>query len=165
MSNPVTVEDVAYRFRPLSTEDEINQVEVLLDDAWAIVNAQLPMLESQLAAAVNPPEGVLRAVICNMVIRVLRNPNGVKQWAVDDYSETRDSSISAGALYLSTDEMALITQSLGNRRRGAFTITPGGGPDARAEGAEHPYPWWFDRGGYYGSTWPDQYEFPDRPWR
>jgi hypothetical protein len=159
----VVVSDIEDRFRPLSP-DEVPQAQALLDDAWAIINAQIPLLASTIASQPTAPLGVLRAVLCNMVIRVLRNPNGVKQWAVDDYSETRDSSVSAGSLYLSTDEMALITQSLGNRRRGAFSITPAGDTDPRTEGAEYGFPYGYERGGYYGSTWPDQAEFPGRPW-
>jgi hypothetical protein len=58
-----------------------------------------------------------------MALRVLRNPNGVRQWSVDDYSETRDSALSAGSLYVSDDEAALLSGTAA-RRRGAFSVAP-----------------------------------------
>lgn len=141
------IDDLEARFRPL-VGDERTVAVSLIDDAWAIAQAQLPLLAAEVASG-RYPVGVVRAVLCAMVIRVLRNPDGVRTWAVDDYSQTRDQSVSAGALYLSTDEMTLMSASLGNRRPGAFSITPGGAPDERARGSERIYGSGFDYG--YGT--------------
>lgn len=137
MSNPVLIDDLEARFRPL-VGDERTVAQALIDDAWAIAQAQLPLLATEVASG-QFPLGVVRAVLSAMVIRVLRNPEGVRTWAVDDYSQTRDASVAAGTLYLSTDELTLMSASLGNRRPGAFSITPGGAPDERARGGERIY--------------------------
>lgn len=139
MGNPVLLDDLEARWRPLLDTEKAN-AQALLDDAWAIANAQVPMLTSSLDSGGVSPD-VVRAVVSAMVIRVLRNPDGVRTWSVDDYSQTRDNSVSAGALYLSEDELALIGASIGRPRRGAFSITPGGG-EAHSRGSEWPYGFW-----------------------
>lgn len=136
-SSPVVLQDLEARFRPL-LGDERTVAQSLIDDAWAIAQAQLPMLATRVDSGQFPLE-VVRAVLSAMVIRVLRNPEGVRTWAVDDYSQTRDASVAAGALYLSTDELTLMSASLGSRRPGAFSIAPGGQSDQRAEGGERIY--------------------------
>lgn len=137
MANPVLLADLEARWRPLADSEKSN-AQALLDDAWAIANAQVPLLNSSLDGGNVSPE-VVRAVVSAMVIRVLRNPDGVRTWSVDDYSQTRDNSVSAGALYLSPDELALIGASIGQRRRRAFSIAPGGGEVHHSRGAEWPH--------------------------
>ncbi len=51
---------------------------------------------------------MLASVIEDMALRVARNPDGKKSEAIDDYSWTLDSRVSAGLLYLSDDELALL---------------------------------------------------------
>lgn len=128
MPNPVTVADLEARFRPLSNV-ETGTAQALLDDAWAILLTRRPGLDQDGTVSA----GLVVAVVSAMALRVLRNPNGVRQWAVDDYSETRDASVSAGALYVSDDELALLN---GGATSGAFTIRPSG-----AVAAYQPDPW------------------------
>lgn len=122
MTNPVGVDDLAARWRPLSDE-ETTVAAALLADAWALATTQVPGL---LAAVNNGTAdfGVITAVLSAMVLRVMRNPDGVRQWSVDDYSEMRDSSVSAGALYLSEDELSLLGSAFGARPRRAFSVGP-----------------------------------------
>ena len=122
MTIPADLTDLESRFRPLSA-DEATFANALLDDAWAILLSQRPNLEAQIDAG-TVPEGVATFVLSAMVLRVLRNPNGVKQWSVDDYSETRDSSLAAGSLYVSPEELGLLVP-VGAGSGAAFTITPG----------------------------------------
>jgi hypothetical protein len=129
--NPVVVADLEARFRSL-TDDEQTVAQALLDDAWAILLGQKPNLDAQMAAG-DVAEELVRFVVAAMVLRVLRNPNGVRQWSVDDYSETRDAALSAGALYLSPDELGLLSPP-GTGSGAAFTITPGNdGPGYRTD--------------------------------
>ena len=121
MANPVTVADLEARFRSL-TADEQTVAQALLDDAWAILLVSKPNLEQQITDGAIAPE-VVTFVVAAMVLRVLRNPNGVRQWSVDDYSETRDPSIASGGLYVSTEELALLAPA-GTGSGAAFTITP-----------------------------------------
>jgi hypothetical protein len=121
MPNPVVVPDLEARFRPL-TDDEGAIAQALLDDAWAILLTQKPNLDAQLTAGDIAPE-IVTFVVSAMVLRVLRNPNGVRQWSVGDYSETRDNTISGGSLYLTPDELGLLSPA-GTGSGAAFTITP-----------------------------------------
>lgn len=144
MPNPVDISDLEDRWRPLSA-DEKTTAQALLMDAWAIANVQLPNLESSVAAGTISSD-VVRAVVSAMVVRVLRNPDGVRQWSVDDYSETRDSTLSSGVLYLTPAELALLNSAVGRPKRGAFSITPGGAEPQHSRGSE----------------WAYGYEYPDR---
>jgi hypothetical protein len=132
MPNPAIVQDVEARFRPLTTAEQ-DIAQALLDDAWAVLLATVPTIESRLDSGALSPD-LARFVIVAMALRVLRNPNGIRQWSVDDYSETRDSALSTGSLYVSDDEAALLSGTAA-RRRGAFSVAPYQRP-ARAPGAE-----------------------------
>jgi hypothetical protein len=145
--NPVDLADLEDRWRPLA-DDEKAGAQALLADAWAIANVQLPNLDASVTAGTTSPDAV-RAVLSAMVIRVLRNPDGVRQWSVDDYSETRDSTLSSGALYLTADELNLLNTAMGRPRRGAFSITPGGESVGHSPGSEWPYGFGYG----YGSPW------------
>ena len=46
-----------------------------------------------------------------MVLRVLRNPNGVRQESIDDYTWIRDNAVSAGLLYVADDEVENLSPS------------------------------------------------------
>jgi hypothetical protein len=97
MPNPVTVSDLELRFRPL-TDTEETAVQYLLDDAWSVLLVTVPDLEDRMTSG-TVTEPLASFVVSSMVLRVLRNPNGVRSWSVDDYSETRDNAVSAGTLY------------------------------------------------------------------
>ena len=121
MANPVLISDLEARFRPLAGT-EIAQAQALLDDAWVILLSRRPSLDAEIGDGSVRPD-LVRAIVAAMVVRVLRNPNGVRQWSVDDYSETRDNSVAAGSLYVSDDEMALLN---GGASSEAFSIRPKG---------------------------------------
>lgn len=122
MSSPATIDDLARRsLRPL-TDDEKRVGEGWLEDAWAMLVIQRPYLaiaadRDRLVAA------VVVQVLCAMVMRVINNPEGKYQESGDDYSYSRDSAVSTGALYVSADELALLPAGE-RRRRTSFTIVP-----------------------------------------
>ncbi len=107
--------DVAARLgRPLTT-DETAWVSALLDDAEALLLGRIPTLTARLAAV--PPTLSVAAVKqaeAWAVVRVLRNPDGKSQEAIDDYSYTRDKSVAGGGLYISDSDWQTI---LGRRAR------------------------------------------------
>jgi hypothetical protein len=120
VANPVIVDDIEARFGSL-TAAERSTAQALIDDAWAVLLTQVPNLETQIeAAAVSP--GVVVFVVSSMVLRVLRNPSGIRSWSVDDYTETRDNTLSAGSLYASETEIALLSGVSASTR--AFSIKP-----------------------------------------
>lgn len=126
MANPAQIIDLEARFRPLSEAEKANAT-AWLTDAWAIVLSSVPDLENRMAAG-HPSEPLVRSVVTAMVIRVLRNPDAIRQWAVDDASFTRDTAMSAGALYVSPEEVALLAPA-GSGAAVAFTIRPSGSRD------------------------------------
>lgn len=135
MSNPVYVDLIEARFRPLTAE-ESPVAEALIDDAWAVLLATVPDVDARMASGATSRELVI-SVVSAMVLRVLRNPNGIRSWSVDDYSETRDNSVAAGSLFVSPDEVALLTGRASSTRRGAFSVAPSqDSPRARGSEAE-----------------------------
>lgn len=133
MPNPAEVADVANRWRPLSDAEKI-VAATRLEDAWRIVLNRFPDIETRMAAydpSGDPPvtdldPQVVIGVLADMVLRVLKNPEGKRQESIDDYSYLRDNALSAGELYLSDNEI----DRLGGpgATSNAFTIHPYGVP-------------------------------------
>lgn len=121
MDNPAIAADLESRWRPLSDQEKING-ETFLDDAWRMLRRRVTTLEDDI---VDDDTGDLQAeavrVMCTAVLRVLKNPDGKRQEAIDDYSWMRDQAVSAGLLYFTDDELNdLILDGTGPS--GAFSI-------------------------------------------
>lgn len=115
------VDDVAARLGRTLSPAESSQAAVLLDDVEAVIVTRYPTL-----ALLN--QQALVAVECYAVMRVLRNPDGKRQQSIDDYSWTTDTALSAGALYISDAEWAMLKPALVSSGE-AFTIRPYYAPD------------------------------------
>lgn len=124
-TNPATPMDIESRWRPLSNEEEI-VASTLLDDAWRLLNRSLPDLASRMDA--NPSTvdtGDVKMVLANMVIRVLRNPDGYRQESIQDYAYTFDVVTASGRLTVTDDELALLASAASDlSASGAFSIVP-----------------------------------------
>lgn len=107
MPNPVSTGDIEDRWRPLTDQETLN-AEAFIDDAWWLLLSRRPSLEDQLADETVSEGNVVR-VICAMVLRVLKNPNGLLQESIDDYTYRRDTLVSGGLLYVTSDELADVT--------------------------------------------------------
>lgn len=119
MAGPATITDLTERsFRPL-TEAEQQVGGVLLEDAWNLI------LTHRSHAADRITEPAYRALVvqvqCAMVLRVIKNPEGYLSEQIDDYQYRRDTAVSAGALYVSDAELALLGSAAGGSD-GAWTI-------------------------------------------
>lgn len=126
MVNPVIIADIESRWRPLSVA-EMDVATALLEDAWAVVHAHVPDVDSRLSSI--PPtldEAVVRVVVCRMVLRVLRNPDSKAVEGVDDYKFTRHESAASGHLYLTDDDLALLSPASATS---AWSIRPHYVPD------------------------------------
>ena len=88
-------------------------------------------------------------------------PARVRSWK---FALPRHNAVSTGGLYLSEDELTLLTTALGGVRRGAFSIVPNQ-PEPHAPGAEWPYPY-RGGGGYYrgGDYYDEPHYYPGRGW-
>ena len=102
MPNPVVIADIEARWRPLSAAEQ-DVAQSFIDDAWAVVLSQVPGVETRMTAETLSVDLVVK-VVSAMVLRILKNPDGLRQWSVDDASFTRDQALSAGLLYLADSE-------------------------------------------------------------
>lgn len=115
LDNPATVEDVEARWSPITDVNLRTNVETWIDDSWRAVK-RIPRLvqrlEVEAVAVPDVGDRDLRAdvvrVICESVIRVLKNPKSLWQFSVDDGSAMLDRSLSSGALYISDAERAML---------------------------------------------------------
>lgn len=121
MPNQATSADVASRWRPL-TDAETIVADTLLADAWRMIVRRIPDVEDRMADAVSGVTYTADVVMvqANAVMRVLKNPDGMRSESIDDYSWTRDRTLSAGNLQITDDEWELLGAATGTG--GAFSI-------------------------------------------
>lgn len=103
----VTQADIEKVWRPLTAE-EAAVIPGLSGRAWIRIVAKLPdVYESGVH------EDVIKDVMASMIIRVLKNPDSARviSESIDDSTDSRtlDSAISSGEMYVSTEELAMLT--------------------------------------------------------
>ena len=121
MSNPATPSDVADRWLSAEALPSNDKVQAKLDDAWAMLTTRDATIDIRLTAGTLDPN-LVRLVLCSMVLRVLLNPEGKRQEAIDDYSWTRDAALSAGELYVSDAELLLLAPKYTGATRGSVRL-------------------------------------------
>lgn len=111
MANPASLDDIESRWRPLSTQEATN-AQVRLDDAWRMLKRILPTIEADVAADAELEAESVR-VLCDAVLRVLKNPDGHKSGTrtIEDASRswTLADSRASGELYFTDAEIAALT--------------------------------------------------------
>ena len=105
--------------RPLSTQESA-QAQYLLTYTEAILTRRLGDLYDATADD-DPTLDQVKMVEVNSVVRVLRNPAGVKSETAGPFQVSLDTSGRAGQLYISEDDWALLGVS---GATGAFSIAP-----------------------------------------
>ena len=122
MANPATTTDLEVRWRPLGPDEE--KAQALLDDAWEIVLRRVPDIEAGMLED-SPTEGLVTAIVCQMVLRVLKNPDSLSEEQIDDYRYKTQGELAPGVLDLTEAELALLTDDTGSGiGDNAFTIGP-----------------------------------------
>ncbi|GEL19357.1 Gp19/Gp15/Gp42 family protein [Pseudonocardia asaccharolytica] len=117
MSSYAQIEDVALRLdRPIPPTEQY-RVQVLLDEAEVELALAAGDIAARIAAGKTTAERVRRAV-CEMVLRVLRNPSGFRQQSVGPFSVTADRQVASGLLTVSRRERRLL-----GLRVGAATVS------------------------------------------
>lgn len=134
------VSDVSKRLgRPITSADEIAQVNAWLTDVELMIKARIPTLDD-LVTAGDIDEDAVVSVEARSVVRKLLNPEGLRQVtkSVDDGSVTkmRDAVLSDGELRITDDEWDMLTPA---SSANAFSIQPYGAP-GHATGL--PPNWW-----------------------
>lgn len=80
----------------------------LLRAASAMIRGRFPAVDTLIAAGRLNPDLVALAVT-NMVLRVLRNPAGLRSETIGPFSRSYDTKYAAGLLVLGEDELPLLT--------------------------------------------------------
>lgn len=145
-----TVDDVD-ALRTLDS-DERERAGVLLTFASAKIRKNVPGIDARITAAAPGDEDLAQLaqyVAVQMVIRVLRNPDGVRQETVGPSSISYDTSSPLGQLVITGDELATLEPNptgigIGTARIGAGL---GGGPGGIVNDRQASR---LPRGGLYG---------------
>ncbi|WP_309080281.1 hypothetical protein [Zhihengliuella sp.] len=121
----ITAPDITGVWRPLS-DREAGIVPGLSTQAWVRLLDKRPDLEGLIAAGTITVDSVKSAMV-SMVIRVLKNIDSVRTISnsYDDWSEsqTLDSSISTGELYVNDHELGLVTPASTVPEYGAYSVS------------------------------------------
>lgn len=123
MANPAAISDVEARFRSLTPAELVN-AEAYLDDAWWLLLGRLPNLEANMVAGLVSAGNVVR-VVANMVVRILRNPDGKSEESIDDYRYRRDALLASGSLHVTPDELADLTPVAARRANSVRLVAYG----------------------------------------
>jgi hypothetical protein len=105
----------------------------LIRAASNLVRSRVPLIDQQIALGLVTAE-MAALTVTNMVLRVLRNPNGLRSETVGPFSRAYDTSVAAGLLVFSEDDAAIITpveqipDGLGGLGIGTIRIVPGMAP-------------------------------------
>lgn len=125
------VGDVAAQYGSMTPAEE-SLAGWLLRAASNMVRSRRPLIDQQIATGVVSGDLVALAVT-NMVLRVLRNPSGLRSETVGPFSRSYDTSVAAGLLVWTDDEEQLIAPvgtgvkavAIGQMRpRAALAIAP-----------------------------------------
>lgn len=123
----VSDQDIVSRWRPL-TPEEASIVDQVIEDAQDILETEAEDAGFSPIDESNPGDArrarAYRRAVASMVIRVLKNPDGLLSETIDNYTYRRDSAVSAGVLYVADDELARLRPATTRPRRGAFSIFP-----------------------------------------
>lgn len=125
MPNPATSADVSALWLYEEPMPGDATVQAWLDMAWRHLVSRNRTIETRLDDGTLAFESVVD-VVAAMALRVLGNPQGKRQEAIDDYSWTRDSAVSAGLLYVTPEELASLAAS-GGRTNSVRLVAYGDG--------------------------------------
>ena len=113
-----TPEDVEVRFmRPLD-EDEKRVVAARLEDAELLLRSRIPDLDEKVAAGVLD-QALVVMVEAEMVLRLIRNPDGLVQETDGSYSYSTSQKVASGLLEVLPREWTLL-----GVRSGVYIIDP-----------------------------------------
>lgn len=109
--------DVAARsFEDIAEYEDV--IETRLQDAELILKSKISDLDTRVTAGTIDPETVTYVEV-EMILRLLRNPEGYMQESDGNYSYMLSQQLASGKLEVATEEWSLL-----GVQRGAFTIRP-----------------------------------------
>jgi len=129
------VGDVRDQFGSMTTAQE-GLAGHLVRAASALLRHQVPELQANVTAGKVDAE-VAALAATNMVLRVMRNPQGLRAETTGPFSRTYDTTAAAGLLVVTKDELAAVTpveepaplpDGLGGLGIGTIRVVPGMAP-------------------------------------
>ena len=129
MDNPANLLDVQDSIERPLTVDEERVVPTWLDRAWRILLREVPGVAFRNALAPTDPDYLaaddVKDVVVAMVERKVRNADGLRTWAGDDYNQTVDAALSSGQLYVTASERASLMPRNVTSANGIYSIPLG----------------------------------------
>lgn len=116
--------DVAAGWRDLSSTEQ-TVATTLCGRASALIRSSVRGVDARATADADYAI-VVKGVVCDMVKRVLVNPECRRSDGVDDARWTLDQAVSTGALYLSDQDFATLRSTVGEAGTPAYVISLGG---------------------------------------
>lgn len=110
-----TWQELQSSYRQL-TEPEQQDATVLLQWASALLRSKCPDLDRRVAAGTLDPD-LPRLVVCEMVKRAVRNPEGLRTDVTGPYSATWDAEAASGHLEVTDADLAKLAPPVTRRRR------------------------------------------------
>jgi hypothetical protein len=129
VENPATIQDVRNGFERPLTDGEATVVPQWLAIAWPRFRRAVPGLEARIALPEDDVRHIdvdeAKAVIAEMVIRRLRNPDALRTWNDDTYGQTIDTELSAGKIYVTDEEKAQFAVPGSDGTNGVYSMQLG----------------------------------------
>lgn len=112
---PGDIREAAFGFTiPTGTDSAVQR---LIDKAELLLTSKVANLAERITSNEIDLDTVA-AVVEDMVLRVVANPEGKKSERIDDYAYTFDDRVAAGFLFVTDEELARILP--GSQRRSGF---------------------------------------------
>lgn len=122
-----TVEDLRTRFEGTIPESSAPMLDAKIGQAERIIRARLhEEIAAAIAAARTTAEDV-RDVLCDMVLRTLRNASGVTAQSAGPFSQSFDAAVASGKLWLTRENRLQL--GLRRRRSGSAELVDDALPD------------------------------------
>lgn len=126
------VGDVRNQFGDMTTTQQ-SLAAWLIRAASAMLRSRVPLIDQQIAQGLVTQE-MAALVVTNMVLRVMRNPNGLRSETTGPFSRTYDTTAAAGLLVITDYDLAAITpievvpDGIGALGIGTIRVVPGLAP-------------------------------------
>lgn len=150
MATYATVDDVVAEYDGTITDDQIEYIERKLTSAELVVKAVAGDIGARIGSGATSFEAV-KLVLCNMVIRLLRNPEGVRTQTVGPFSVSLDQASSSAQLVITREDRQLL--GLKARSRGTVTLDDPALQHVLVRPALPRRDRWGSWGGWGGSSW------------
>lgn len=136
MTDLTSTDRVEAEWQPIPT-DLTAKVARLIGRASRLIRHRFPTIDARVTAGELDAE-LVADVATSMVVRVLRNPDGLREVAIDDVRAVRDTTLSSGQIVILPEEEDLLSPSDTSVSEG--TIVPSWPVDR----VTPTYYWWRD---------------------